>query len=212
VHADNSHQTVDWEVQFQNMCAEKEQPTPRRLTTADTYELLDAMRQDWRLSHREAGNLILWLDPDYVTAVPVTGKKAHTLAMKNYNTTKKERKATLDSGRRRNKRKASPSAARSKSIASRAFLRTTASLEARLATGKETQRIQRDVVKKQKLQLKETTADAVQLRKRLSDVSHERKELKAGKIKNNQEIRQLQTAARAEPSARAQRVQKKGKP
>jgi hypothetical protein len=206
----DTRETVDWDLQYQYMCAEKEPPGPRRLRSADTYELMDAIKKGWRLSHRQAGNLLLWLDPEYGT-VPVDWNKAYKLAMKHYNETKKERRAALDSGRQHKKRKESAPPSKSGSIASRAFLRPTASLEARLTASKEEMRIQQHGAKKQKLQLKDATAAADRLRQQVSKLSHERKELKADSTKKSKEIRHFKTAARAEPSARAQRLSNKGK-
>jgi hypothetical protein len=207
--AADSHEMVDWSLQFRNKTTGEAQPSPRGITTTDTNELVKAIKQGWLLTARQAGELILWLDPRFIDH-PVSARRAYKVATDEYNRIAKESKATADLGRRRNKRKASVAQSKSKSIASRAFLRPTASLEAHLATSREKQRIQQDIVKKQKLQIKGATADAVQMRQRLSKVSHERKELKADSAKKNKEIRRLQTAARAEPSARDQRVKHKG--
>jgi hypothetical protein len=205
---EGDQQTVDWEDQFRKKKNDEEQPTPRSISIKDSNKLIIAIKQGWRLTHRQAGDLILWVDPGFI-APPVSGQKAHKAASDRYRQYEKDCRAASDRGRQRStKRKAS--ASQSVSIASRASSRTTSSLEARLATSKDEETTQRRAVKKQRKQLKVAEDEAFNLKQRLSNMSHERKELKADITEKNEEVRRLQRALQDTPTERAQRVQNKG--
>lgn len=207
---EGAQQTVDWAVQFQKQSDNEEQPTPRSISITDSNKLIISMKEGWRLTNRQAGDLILWVDPGFIDA-PVSGQRAHKVASDRYRQHKKDRKAASDRGRQRGTKRNAP-ATQSVSIASRASRRTTSSLEARLAISKDEEAIQRRAVEKQRKQLKVAEVEAFHLKQRLSNMSHKKNELKADVMKKNEEVRRLQMALSDTPTDRAKRVQKKGNP